>query len=312
VERFLVTGALGCLGAWTVGQLVRADVDVVAADVGEDTHRLELVMSQPELARVVLEQSDVTDLRALGQLLDEHEITHVVPLAALQVPFCRDDPPLGAAVNVLGTVNVFEAVKRRRPRIEGLAYASSIAVYGAEDQGDEPERPRPDTHYGVYKVANEGTARIYWQDDRVPSVGLRPNTVYGPARDRGVTAAPTLAMLAAAQGEPFHIPWGGSSRYHHARDVADAFVAAARADVGGARVYNLPGEPREMREVVEAIERAAPGAAGTITFDDAPLPFPRRIESETFGDEIAALDWTPFEDGVRETIEHFRAVPAEA
>jgi nucleoside-diphosphate-sugar epimerase len=312
VERFLVTGALGCLGAWTVGRLVRADVDVVAADVGEDTHRLELVLSQPELARVVLEHFDVTDLPALEGLLDEHEITHVIHLAALQVPFCRDDPPLGAAVNVLGTVNVFEAVKRRRDRIQGLAYASSIAVYGAEDQGDESERARPDTHYGVYKLANEGTARIYWQDDRVPSVGLRPSTVYGPARDRGVTAAPTQAMRAAARGEPFHIPWGGSSRYHHARDVADAFVAAARADVGGAPVYNLPGDPREMQEVVEAIERAAPDAAGTITFDDAPLPLPRRIESMTFAAEIAALDWTPFEDGVRETIEHFRAVPAEA
>jgi nucleoside-diphosphate-sugar epimerase len=215
-------------------------------------------------------------------------------------------------VNVLGTANVFEAVKRRRPRLERVVYASSIAVYGPDDRGAETERSRPETHYGVYKVANEGTARIYWQDDGVPSVGLRPHTVYGPARDQGVTAAPTQAMLAAARGEPFHIPWGGSSRYHHARDVAESLVAAALADIEGARVYNLPAEQRGMDEVVHAIEQVVPEAAGTITFDQRSLPFPPEIESKAFADEISALEWTRFEAGVRETIEHFRANLAEA
>ena len=54
-----------------------------------------------------------TDLNALERALDEHAITHVIHLAALQVPFVRADPPLGARVDVLGTVNVFEAVRRR-------------------------------------------------------------------------------------------------------------------------------------------------------------------------------------------------------
>lgn len=312
MERFLVTGALGCLGAWTVRQLLARGAAVVAADVGEDDRRLRLVLGEDELAGVDRARSDVTDLRALEDLLDEHEVTHVVHLAALQVPFCREDPPLGAAVNVLGTVNVFEAVKRRRERIGRVVYASSIAVYGADDRGGEDERPRPETHYGVYKLANEGTASVYWQDDGVPSVGLRPHTVYGAGRDQGVTSAPTRAMLAAARGEPFHIPWGGSSRYHHARDVADAFVSAAIADLDGARVYNVPAEPRSMAQVVEAIERAAPGAEGTITYDDVPLPFPGQIASGSFEAEIGAWAGMPFEDGVRETIAHFRSVPAGA
>ena len=56
---------------------------------------------------------DITDLATLERAIDEHGITHVIHLAALQVPFCRADPPLGARVNVLGTVNVFEAAKAR-------------------------------------------------------------------------------------------------------------------------------------------------------------------------------------------------------
>lgn len=312
MERFLVTGALGCLGAWTARRLLERGDAVVAADLGDDPRRLRLVLGEEALARVELVRLDVTDLAALERLLDEHEITRVVHLAALQVPFCRDDPPRGAAVNVVGTVNVLEAARRRRGRIRGLAYASSIAVYGAEDGGGERERTRPDTLYGVYKVANEGTARIYWQDDGLPSVGLRPNTVYGPARDQGVTSAPTQAMLAAARGEPFHIPWGGTSRYHHARDVADAFVAAALAELDGARVYTLPAETLHMRDVVAAIEAAVPEAAGTITFDDVQLPFPAELEAGSFADEVAAIDWAPFAAGARETVEHFRRTAAPA
>jgi nucleoside-diphosphate-sugar epimerase len=309
MERFLVTGALGCLGAWTVRRLLERDAVVVAADVGEDTRRLRLVLGRDDLTGVALVRGDVTDLAALERLLDEHEITHVLHLAALQVPFVRESPPLGAAVNVLGTVNVFEAARRRRDRIRGLAYASSIAVYGAADAGEEEERTAPDTLYGVTKVANEGTARIYWQEHGLASVGLRPNTVYGPGRDQGVTSTPTQAMLAAARGEAFRIPWGGFSRYHHAGDVADAFVAAALAGGPGARVHNLPGERLHMRDVVAAIEAVLPDAAGLVTFDDVALPFPDDIRAGSFS-ELADLEWTPFVQGVRQTVEHVRSFEA--
>ena len=43
----------------------------------------------------------------------------------------------------------------------------------------------PTTLYGVYQLANEGSPRIFWADDRVPSIGIRPYVVYGPGRDRG-------------------------------------------------------------------------------------------------------------------------------
>jgi nucleoside-diphosphate-sugar epimerase len=306
VERYLVTGMLGCLGAWVTRELVHAGASVVGADVGTDRSRLRALLSDEELAGVTLVESDITDLPRLERLLEEYEITNVVHLAALQVPFCRENPPLGAAVNVLGTVNVFEAVKRQR-RIQRVVYASSIAVYGPGDEGGEAERPRPDTHYGVYKVANEGNARVYWQDDGLPSIGLRPHTVYGPTRDQGVTSTPTQAMLAAARGEPFHIPWGGVSAYQYTRDVAGAFIAASRAELDGARVYNLPADRLHMREVIAAIEQVVPEAAGTITFDDVALPFPEVTQAEGFAAEVGPVPQTAFGEGVRETVAFARA-----
>src|SRR5258705_12676333 len=95
-ERFLVTGALGCIGAWTVRELVHEGVPVVAYDIGSDPRRLALILTPDELAKVTLIAGDITDLPSLERAIGDNEITNVVHLAALQVPFCRADPPLGA------------------------------------------------------------------------------------------------------------------------------------------------------------------------------------------------------------------------
>ena len=263
-ERTLVTGALGCLGAWTIKALLDLGEEPVGYDLGGDDARLRLILDETELARMTLVQGDVTDGEALGRTLDEHAITHVVHLAALQVPFCRADPTLGARVNVLGTVVVFEAVKARPHRISGLTYASSTAVYSVSDPSPAPESggTEPLTLYGVYKLANEGTARVFWHDDDVPSIGIRPYVVYGPGRDQGLTSGPSLAMKAAARGEGYEIAYGGTAQYDYAPDVGRAFALAARAASDGAHVANFPGEPSTMEEVAAAIEEAAPDVAG--------------------------------------------------
>ena len=137
--RTLVTGALGCLGAWTLKALVELGEEPVGFDLGSDDARVRLVLSEDERARITLVSGDVTDSGAVGAALDEHGITHVVHLAALQVPFCRADPERGARVNGHGTGVVLEAVKARLDRIRGLAYASSTAVYNASDPSPAPE-----------------------------------------------------------------------------------------------------------------------------------------------------------------------------
>jgi UDP-glucuronate 4-epimerase len=253
---------------------------VVAYDLGTNTERLGLIMTPAELARVTFVREDITNLSALERTFDEHEVTHVVHLAALQVPLCRDDPVRGAQVNVVGTTCMFEAVKSRLERIRGLVYASSVAIYGPNDEGAENPRPAPSTHYGVFKQANEGTARIYWQDAHVPSIGLRPYTIYGPGRDQGVTSGPTRAMRAAARGEGFHISFGGRSHFHYVADIARIFITASRALDVGARTFNIPSDPEPMSSMVTAIVDAAPAARGKITYEDVELPFAVELEAD--------------------------------
>jgi UDP-glucuronate 4-epimerase len=237
-------------------------------------------------------------------------VTRVVHLAGLQVPFCRENPPLGASVNVVGTVNVLEAVKRRRDRIPGVAYASSAAVYGPHDPSPAPEAGGRDplTHYGVTKLANEGAARVFWQDDRVPSIGIRPYVVYGPGRDQGLTSGATLAMAAAARGEGYHIGYGGTAQYDYAPDVSRAFVTASHEVAEGALVANYPGVAASMRELVGAIEAAAPEVAGALTWDETPLPFPSELEATALERTIGPVPRTPLDDGVAATVATFRAL----
>jgi nucleoside-diphosphate-sugar epimerase len=298
----LVTGALGALGAWTVRALLDRGHAVVTYDLGGSDHRLRLALSDDELGTLTRLAGDVTDLAQLERALDEHDVTAVIHLAALQVPFVRADPVAGAQVNVTGTVNVLEAVRRRGDRMAPVVYASSIAALAAPGE-------HPSTLYGVFKQANEGTAARYASDYGVPSVGLRPHTLYGPGRDQGLTSAPTAAMAAAARGEPFHIPFGGSLQLQHLADAGEAFVRAGEAHrrEDGAAVHNLDGPVAAVAEVVAAIERAAPDAAGLVTAGDEPLPFPASVDASSFTALVGGPTARPLADGVAATIEAFRA-----
>ena len=101
-ERILVTGANGCIGAWVVKALVAEGVGVVAFDKVVDEHRHRLVNAGglPDV------DWRIGDLTVLDDVMAAAEgAARIIHLAALQVPFCRANPSLGARVNVTGTVN---------------------------------------------------------------------------------------------------------------------------------------------------------------------------------------------------------------
>ena len=317
-KTFLITGALGCIGAWAVRNLVQAGTPVVVFDLGTDRQRLKLIMDDDALSQVRFVQGDITDLKQVEAAVNDNGITHIIHLAGLQVPACRANPVLGAQVNVVGTVNAFEAAKRSNSLsgsgIQRIVFASSAAVFDVDDA--KPGEPvaadaagHPATLYGVYKLANEGTARVYFKEYGVSSIGLRPYIVYGPGRDQGLTSAPTKAMFAAALGQPFHIPYGGRSDYEYADDTAKTFIACATVPFNGFEAFNTPGHVLGMSAIVNAIEAAAPDIRGQITFDDKQLPFPEAMDGAPLERLLAAVGGVPKRDvneAVAETIRIFR------
>ena len=291
----LVTGAGGCLGAWTLAILSASDVPVVAADLKDDRYRPGLVMGSDAAEALTWEISDVTDTKALRQLVDKHGIRAIIHYAGLQVPFCAANPALGARVNVEGTINILQVA--RETGIKRTAFASSVAAHGMPPGG-----PFMATLYGAYKVANEQTAYVYWQDWEVPSICIRPNVVYGVARDQGVSAKFTLALQAAIEGKSYDIPYSGRLSWLHAGEAASAFIAAVSRDGDGAYVFDLNGGCETVEDGVKILKDCVPDA--DVTVSGKPFPFPPDMNDAPIR---AHLDFpaVTFEDGIRSTFDAF-------
>jgi nucleoside-diphosphate-sugar epimerase len=318
--RVMLTGGYGCIGSWIVRNLLERGDQVWVYDLREDTHRLRLIVPAERLTEVPFIEGNVTDLHALRRAVDLNGITHVIHLAGLQVPTCRADPILGATVNVLGTLAVFEAVRLARPQVKRLVYASSSAVYGSPDRyyGNGASTPLPDdsqlipsTHYGVFKCCNEGNARIYYQDFGLSSIGLRPWTVYGVGRDFGMTSEPTKAIKSVALGRPYAISYGGRQDLQYADDVAKVFVRALEAPYEGAKSYNLRGAVVDLATFHRALVAVAPVAAKLISFGDRQLAIAYDLDDSALQRDLGTLPKTPLEDGIRRTIEMFRELHRE-
>jgi nucleoside-diphosphate-sugar epimerase len=314
--RFLVTGAKGFIGSWVVKVLLERGQQPVVLDLDADSHRLRALLSEDEKQGVSFIYGDVSNLEDVERALAENGITHLIHLAALQVPFCAANPPLGALVNVVGTVNVFEAVKRHRDQLRRLVYASSAAVYGTEefygaDHISDDAPLQPVTLYGVYKQCNEGTARIYYANDGISSIALRPSTVYGVGRDQGLTSGPTKAMKACVAGRPYTIRFTGRADLQYARDTAITFIRAAESDLEGARIYTPRGAVVSMEQILAALERQCPDARRLIRAEGNPLPLPADIENNAIRRDFPDLPCTGLDEGVRETVEMFRRLQRE-
>ena len=303
---YFITGAQGCIGSWIVKALAERGDTPVVFDRSSDARRLAAIMEADALSRVRFVNGDITDAAAVRAALADAPARAVVHLAGLQVPACKTDPAAGALVNVVGTLNVFEAA--RACGVGRVVYASSAAVFGMSETGaplDESAACEPTTHYGVFKRANEGGARVYFLDHGLSSVGLRPLTVYGVNRDSGLTSDPTKAMKAAVLGLPFHIRFGGATDFQYVADTAAAFVACADSDVEGAHVFNLHGETVEVARIAEVINAHAQ-ARSLVTFGGAPIPIAPALDDTAIRRVVGNLPSTRLEEGIGETMRRFR------
>jgi len=306
-NSYFITGAQGCIGSWIVKALIERGDDVIVFDRSDDSRRLSAIMQTSDLARVRFITGDITDGPAVLSALSASGAERVIHLAGLQVPTCKADPVAGALVNVAGTLNIFEAA--RAVGIKGIVYASSAAVYGLNDSDealDETAQCEPTTHYGVFKRANEGNARVYYLDHGIDSVGLRPLTVYGVNRDTGLTSDPTKAMKSAILGRPFHIRFAGATDFQYVADTAAAFISCADQTPPGAHVFNLHGETVSVERIAKFINEQVSQANGDlITFGGPPIPIPAAMDDTAIRRFMSALPSTPLEAGVRETMNRF-------
>jgi nucleoside-diphosphate-sugar epimerase len=297
----LVTGAGGCIGSWVLALLTRAGVRAVAFDLSDNKRRPRLLIGEEDLSAVPWLTGDIADTEAIASTVAQQGIRAIIHLAALQVPFCKADPVAGAKANVVGTVNVLEAA--RHHRLKRVAYASSIAAHSFL-----PGTPWLATLYGAYKLCDEMIAHTYAADWGVPSIGMRPGVVYGVARDQGLTSKTTVAILAAAAGRPYTVPFSGAVSALHAGEVASAFVRAVSKEREGAAVFDINGRATSVDEWLGIIRGIAPGAELQVAGDA--LPFPAELSDEPVQRYLGDYGPVPLKEGIEETYQDFKRLLA--
>ena len=295
----LVTGAAGCIGAWAVKLLIEKAAKPVVFDLTENKDRLRLAMDGAD--DVIWETGDITDFDRLTNVINTHNVTAIIHLAALQVPFCKADPVGSTHVNVMGSINILEAA--RQAGIKRLVYASSVA---APAMGDNDFLA---TLYGAHKICGEQMAGVYWQDWQVPSIGIRPGNIYGPGRDQGMSAAPSIAMLAALEGQPYTVPFSGPLTFCHVEDAALRFVTAISKEQTGAPVFEMNGTPAETADII-AIIKAKTGVNTRLDFAGSPMPFPAQADDGRLDARLGVRPYWSLDAGIEHTLSHFKMAKA--
>ncbi|MGV3723949.1 MAG: NAD-dependent epimerase/dehydratase family protein [Actinomycetota bacterium] len=306
--RVLVTGGSGFIGTWVLRELLSRGAGAVVVDTQPAPERWRRVLGE-RLASVKWADVSLMDRDGLQAVIEDHGITHVVHLAALLTPACQIDPWLGCQVNVLGSTAVFDAA-HRSSQVRAVSYASSYAVYGPGNGKSDAEAERPPMFYGAFKLAVDLIAEQYWLHHGLTSVAVRPHVVYGPERDQGLTAGPSLAARAAALGESYTIGYTGRVGYDYVEDVARAFVRCAFEAPAGASVADLPGEQATSEEFVQAIAAAVPEAAQLLDVSGPEIPTNVPTDPQYITRIFPDWEVTSLREGARRTVDFYRSARA--
>jgi nucleoside-diphosphate-sugar epimerase len=128
--------------------------------------------------------------------------------------------------------------------------------------------------------------------------------VYGVGRDQGLTSKTTTAILAAAAGRPYTVPFTGAVSALHAGEVASAFIRAVAKERGEAMVLDLNGSSTSVAEWLEILRALAPGA--DLRMEGAELPFPADLSDAPVRSYLGDYGTVPLTDGIRATYDAFK------
>lgn len=306
--RVLVTGGAGFIGSHVVERLVEEGFKVTVLDdlSTGSLENLEQVSDEVEFVR-----GDVRDPEAVARALRGVELV-VHEAAIVSVEESIRDPLRVNSVNVDGTLNLLEAC--HRAGVKRLVYASSASVYG--DDPTLPKRedmePRPKSPYAASKHAGELLCLAYTELGRLEAVVLRYFNVYGPRQRGGPYGGAMSSFISRAlRGEPPVIYGdGGQTRdFVYVGDVAEATVRALLSERAVGQVVNVAtGRPVSLNELARMVVEAVGVDLEPIHAE--PRPGDVRHSYADISRARSLLGWEPrvsLEEGVRETVEWFRA-----
>ena len=309
----LITGGAGFIGSHVAERFLAE---------GWTVHILDnLVTGKRETlpASATFHERDIRSAEAasLVELLRPIVIVHLA--AQMDVRKSVEDPVFDAETNVVGSLNLLEAVRRSSPATRVVFASTGGAIYGdhtvppnAETVVKDPESP-----YAIAKLSVELYMAYYGRVHGLNTVALRFGNVYGPRQDphgeAGVVAIFCGRLLA---GRPLTVFGDGTQTrdYVYVTDVADATWRAATGTLPApglldARAFNVgTGIGTSVRRLAEVLSRAA-GTEPKIEY--APKrPGEQQDSVVDVTKATRVLDWRPavsLEDGLARSYEWFAA-----
>jgi nucleoside-diphosphate-sugar epimerase len=267
----MVTGGNGFIGQRIVRILLERGEEVLSFDMAPLRSG-----KQIESDRLSVYRGDITQVPHLTEAINTHSVDRIIHMAALLPPDTEERPHYGMLVNIQGTNNVFEVA--RWSGIKRVVYASSIAVYGAQDRSaqrpiNEDHQHDPVNVYGMTKSVNDFSAAAYRDRFGLDIRGVRICTVFGHGRVTGMTGMIGGLMISLpAIGESIDLPFDADepSCMIHAEDAAEIFVRIALAENLNHPVYISGGHLASVGDMAEQVRQFIPGAQ--ITTGDRRVP----------------------------------------
>ena len=300
--RMLITGGAGFLGASLANRLVEEGHTVLALDdlTAGDPRRLS--------RQVLLTRGDVRDVPKLWTLLQGVDCVYHLA-ARVRVPESVHYPAEYNEVNVGGTVALMQAM--RDTGVRRVVLASSGAIYGEQEQQpvDEAQTPRPNSPYGVSKIAAEYYTSTLGMLYDIETVSLRIFNAYGPGQDLPPSYPPVIpqALRQAQTGGSIVIFGDGSQTrdFVFVDDVVDALVSAATASSANRTVINIgSGQEVSIRELAAHVVRVTDKQVSILYNPSVSGGVSRLVADVRLARDL--LGWAPhtsLEDGLRLTLE---------
>ena len=301
--RVLVTGCAGFIGSRLVQELLDQRTTVVGVDCFTSYYAREIKKANLRAFRehpgFELRRIDLSRAPLDGLLEGIDAVYHLAGQPGVRGSFGTGFAPY-LRHNVEGTQRLLEAAVNRP--IDAFVYASSSSVYG--DQLDAPAREsdptRPNSPYGMTKVAAEDLAGVYLRNHGVPVIGLRYFTVYGPRQRPDMSFSRFINQMLA--GHPLTVYGDGrqTREFTFVDDIVQATILSATRGEPG-RIYNIGGgHTVELRAAFEMIAEMLERKPAVLSLPAAPGDVRSTSADHTLARE--QLGFTPqvsLHDGIR-------------